>query len=90
MDKLSNQEEHTDILHRLQKRCVKCDPPETIPELHVHPTIQSGPNSNPKESFGNSFTPYHNNNYSVALVHKRTIKTEGLPLVGEVSVNFCG
>jgi hypothetical protein len=27
---------------------------------------------------------------SVAVVHKRTLPTELLPLVGEVSVNFCG
>jgi hypothetical protein len=27
---------------------------------------------------------------SVALVRKRTIPTERLPLVGEVSANFCG
>jgi hypothetical protein len=28
--------------------------------------------------------------YSVALVRKRTIPSEPPPLVGEVSVNFCG
>jgi hypothetical protein len=27
---------------------------------------------------------------SVALVRERTIRTERLPLVGEVSANFCG
>jgi hypothetical protein len=30
----------------------------------------------------------NNNNNSVALVHERTIQTEQMPLVGEVSVNF--
>jgi hypothetical protein len=32
----------------------------------------------------------NNNNSSVALVRERTIPAEGLPLVGEVSANFCG
>jgi hypothetical protein len=33
---------------------------------------------------------YNNNNNSVALVRERTIPTDGRPLVGEVSTNFCG
>jgi hypothetical protein len=32
----------------------------------------------------------NNNNNSVDLVRERTIPTERLPLVGEVSANFCG
>jgi hypothetical protein len=30
------------------------------------------------------------NNNSMVLVHERTIPTELLPLVGEISANFCG
>jgi hypothetical protein len=30
------------------------------------------------------------NNNSVALVREQTIPTERLPLVGEISANFCG
>ena len=33
---------------------------------------------------------HDNNNNSVALVRTRTIPTERLPPVGEVSANFCG
>jgi hypothetical protein len=42
-----------------------------------------------------SMAGYHrsnnnNDNNPVVLVRERTIPTERLPLVGEVSVNFCG
>jgi hypothetical protein len=39
----------------------------------------------------NNHVPIRNNNYiSVALILKRTMPTERLPLLGKVSANFCG
>jgi hypothetical protein len=64
-----------------------------LPALVLRPTISTAPHYLPKVHINvilSQVSLVINQSISVAWVRDRTIPTESLPLVGEVSANFCG